>query len=70
MTIEWGGTACLADDILVEDPQGLESEQERLMLGFGGYMTSSDPVIDLHESALEHDSHRRRKKSAGSQVEE
>ena len=31
-----GFSSPIGDDVLVEDPEGLESETERLYIGFGG----------------------------------
>jgi hypothetical protein len=33
----------IGDDVLLEDPEGLESETERLFIGFGGLCLQEDP---------------------------
>jgi hypothetical protein len=35
----------IGDDVLLEDPEGLESETERLFIGFGGLCLQGDPPL-------------------------
>jgi hypothetical protein len=40
-----GITNQIGDDVLIEDPEGLESETERLFIGFGGLCLQEDPQL-------------------------
>jgi hypothetical protein len=39
----WISGPFTADDVVAEDPMGIESEQERLMISVGGFSTGTIP---------------------------